>query len=194
MPFTTTSLLASVAELLTAAGYRVVDTAVAKGWAGPHSRLFEDAYAVVGVVIYETWSELARHWPESQGSLVDTISNRVGKADPKAWDGYLVLLTPALPDPSSSRELNSIRYDTTRVRKLLAAGDNLHTLEDVRRTLLPLLPMLHVELQEHRKIFDVLVEVLGSRGLERDEVRRLISAFEANESLIGSIYKGPRAL
>lgn len=193
MAFSSTALLASAAELLTGSGYQPVSAALSARWQSSNSRLFEDPYSLVAVVVYDTWRELFERWPDAQAMLVEMISTRLGKGEPKSWEGYLVLLTPSFADAIGAHEVNAIRYDTTRVRKLIATGEVLHTLEDVRRTLLPLLPVIPVSFDLPRDIFDLLIDALANRGIERTDVSRLVAAFTNNEPLIPALHRGPDA-
>jgi len=61
---------------------------------------------------------------------VNVISENIGHAEWKAWDGYLVLLTPGLA-PSEEANIEAVRYDTTRLRKLVATGEDLRNPTDV---------------------------------------------------------------
>ena len=103
-----------------------------KKWDTSTSRLFEDEYNVVGIGIFDTCGELLQAWPDLQGSLVDVISSQVGHEEGKSWDGYLVLLTPSVA-PSDNAGLEAVRHNTTRLRKLVATGDDLQSPTDVER-------------------------------------------------------------
>src|SRR2546426_1982003 len=124
---TATDILATAAELLVSHGYSKSSDAIALRAPLPNTRVFEDTYGIVAVVVYETWEDLDTRWPDAQGFLVDLISEHVSSADAKAWEGYLVLLTPAVIGMTSQPDADRIRYDTTRVRKFLATGEELKT-------------------------------------------------------------------
>lgn len=188
MAFTSTTLLAAADEMLLAAGFRPASSSISK-WEASNARLFEDPYSLVAVVVYDTWQQLFERWPDAQALLVEVVSSTLGKAEPKSWDVYLVLLTPAFADTDAVREVNAIRYDTTRVRKLISTGEELRTLDDVRRTLLPLLPVNPVSLDPPRDILELLVDALASRGIDRDDVARLVAAFTKNEPLIPTLHR-----
>ena len=194
MAFTSTTLLASAAELLAGSGYRPLSAELASHWQSSNSRLFEDPYSLVAVVAYDTWRELFERWPDAQASLVEMMSMRLAKAEPKSWDAYLVLLTPAFADAPGAREMHAIRYDTTRVRKLIATGEELQTLEDVQRTILPLLPVLAASVERPRDVLDLLIDALANRGVDRDDASRLVSAYTSNQPLITALYRGPGAV
>jgi hypothetical protein len=155
--------------------------------------LFEDPYSLAAVVVYDTWKELFNRWPDAQAAAVDIVSSRLGKSEPKSWDVYLVLLTPAFADTGAAREVNAIRYDTTRVRKLISTGDELRTLDDVKRTILPLLPVNPVALAPPKDVLIQLVDALADRGIDRDDVSRVVTAFTNNEPMISALYRGPGA-
>ena len=115
--FTSTDLIAAASQTLLVGGYRQI-TSKFRDWDTPTSRLFEDEYGVVGVVIFDTCAELLQTWPDLQGSLIEVISRHVGKEEAKSWDGYLVLLSPGIA-PSESTAIDEIRYNTTRLRSSL---------------------------------------------------------------------------
>jgi hypothetical protein len=193
MQLTPTTLLAAATELLTGTGFRAVSSKQSGNWGSANARLFEDPYTLVAVVVYDTWQQLFERWPDAQATLVDIVSERLGKSEPKSWDVYLVLLTPALADTAAAREVNAIRYDTTRVRKLISTGDELQTLEDVRRTLLPLLPVTPVTLGSPRNVLEQLVDALVERGLSRDDVSSVVEAYSKNQPLIPMLNRGSGA-
>ena len=190
MEFTSSTLLASVEELLQQNGYRLAGQRAVAGWDLPTSKLFEDPYSLVAVVVFDTWRELLTTWPDAQALLVDTMSAQLSKTEAKSWDAYLVLLTPSFTDTGGARDVNAIRYNTARVRKLIATGDELQTLEDVERTLLPLLPVATVAVTSPRDVLKSLVEALIQRGLDPDDVTQAVSAFSSNVPLMPALHRG----
>jgi hypothetical protein len=193
MQFTATTLLAAVSDLLVSSGFRAVSIESSGEWGSSHVRLFEDPYSLAAIVVYDTWKELLNRWPDAQAAAVDIVSTRVAKSEPKSWDVYLVLLTPAFADVIAAREVNAIRYDTTRVRKLILTGDELRTLDDVRRTILPLLPVNPVALAPPKDVLIQLVDALANRGIDRDDASKVVTAFTNNEPMISALYRGPGA-
>ena len=192
MSLNPSTILASSAELLREAGYRLVASEAARDWQTANSKLFEDPYSLVGVVVYDTWSELAEGWPDAQAKLVNTMATRLSKTEPKTWDGYVVLLTIG-HSGSNSRDISLIRYDTTRVRKLVATGEDLKALGDVKRAILPLLPLSTVGLEPFPDMLAGLKEALATRGIDRDDAETVISAFSKNESILSALYRDPNA-
>ena len=188
-PLTPTDLIASASGYLSDAGYTQIRTERLDGLRDFGGRFFEDGYNVVMLVVFNTWSELHRDWTETQASLVELISAHMTNADAKAWDGYLVLLTPD-PCPTSQRSnADAIRYDTFRVRKLVAAGDELRTLGEVRRVLLPLLP-LEGELQVDKEgsVLDLLPDVLSAHGIAPETTKILLGAFQDKKGLVETLH------
>ena len=108
--FTTTDLMAAASKMLSDGSYRQV-TKGAEGWDTPTSRLFEDEYNVVGIAVFETCAELLQSWPDVQGSLVDVISQHISREESKAWDGYLVLLSPGLAS-AHRQAIDTVRHNT----------------------------------------------------------------------------------
>src|SRR5712691_8733135 len=158
---TVTDLLAEASRLLAENGYTEAGPTLTSSWLSSNGRIFEDAYGVVGVVAYETWNDLRSGWPDAQSSLAELISERVTRADPKSWEAYLVLLTPGVPGDEDRLDPQMIRADTNRVRKLLATGDELQSLANVERVLLPLLPLTaEVAVADEGNLLDRLPDLL----------------------------------
>lgn len=185
---TVTQILARAREVLSESGYSEIPDPEHAAGAGA-SRVFEDRFGIVAIHAFETWSELAAHWNVAQGSLVDLISAHLRALEPKAWEGYLVLLTPAHLPPSEESIRNGIRTDTSRVRKLVATGDDLKTLADLRDVLLPLLPLTVSGVAgASQNILDSLPELLDPVGVSPDVSRVLVDSFMANESMLERLH------
>lgn len=183
---TTTELIAAASELLQGGGYQAVREGFPE-WNTSSSRLFEDAYNVVGLAVFQTCAELFESWPNLQGSLVDVISRRVGAGEKKAWDGYLVLLTAGVS--ADNLKIEEIRYNTTRLRKLVGTAEDLSSAGDVERLLRPLLP-----LQTERSTFasrsalDLLPGILAQHEIPERTTTALVRAFLEHESLMDGLH------
>jgi len=141
----------------------------------------------------QTCQELTQTWPELQGSLVGVISERVGRTESKSWDGYLVLLTPAIA-PSTDDEIEAIRYDTTFLRKLVATGTDLGDAGDVERLLRPLLPLNPiVSLISQASVLEMLPELLAQQGVPHSTTTLLIEAYAAQKPLMEELHKSRTA-
>lgn len=183
---TTSQLTAAASELLHSGGYNPVQPT--DGW-NSNARLFEDPYGIVAIYVYETWSDLAETWPDAQGRLAELISIHLERPEPKSWEGYLVLLTPSAAPLAARSEIAEIRYDTNRVRKLVATGDELETLDGVEQTLLPLLPLeAESQLAAGPALLDRLPDLLAARGIDAEAARIVVQAFTANESVIEHLH------
>lgn len=185
---TTTNLLAAASGLLLSGGYQQVhEKSVDDRWRASNVRLFEDRFGIVAIVVYETWRDLLSRWPDAQAALVDLISQNVSSNDAKAWEGYLVLLTLGV---GSHSEVNTIRYDTSRVRKLVATGDDLRILADVERALLPLLPLGDVPLvAEQDSALEMLPQLLERRNIPEEAVRVIVHAFREQQPLLEQLHR-----
>lgn len=186
--FTSTDLIAAASQTLLVNGYRQI-TGRFQDWDTPTSRLFEDEYGVVGIVVFGTCAELLRTWPDLQASLVEVISNHVGNEEAKSWDGYLVLLSPGLA-PSESGAIDEVRYNTTRLRKLVASADDLKSPTDVERVLRPLLPLP----QERANIgqesaLDLLPRLLAEQKISEGVTRVLVDAFREQSPLLERLHQ-----
>jgi hypothetical protein len=186
--YTTTDLIASASQVLLEGGYRQINGQFPE-WGTPTSRLFEDEYSVVGIAIFETCKELLQTWPDAQALLVDVISRHVGSQESKSWDGYLVLLTPGLA-PSESAALEAVRYDTTRLRKLVATGDDLKLPTDVERVLRPLLPLRPERASlVQQSALDLLPRLLAVQQIPEEVTRVVVDAFRQQSPLLEQLHQ-----
>lgn len=191
---TGTQLLAAATEVLTTGGYReaLIPTIDPQGTGA--SRLFEDAYGIVAIHVYESWRQLTEKWYVAQGQLVDLMSEHLTRPEPKAWEGYLVLLTPGLLPPTERTRINELRYDTNRVRKLVATGDELATLDGVRSTFLPLLPLaIEQPASGQSGLLARLPELLAANDVPADLTRIVVDAFQANDSIVDRLHSARMA-
>jgi len=186
MALTPTQLVAAVSDVLISNNY--VEVVTPENQIG--SRVFEDAFGIVAVNIYETWNQLSRKWHFAQGDFVDLISGHLRRGEPKAWEGYLVLLTPGLVGEGEMLEITEIRNDTTRVRKIVASGDDLTTLEDVQTALLPLLPLPIDESvsADDSNLLALLPDLLEASGIQHGLTEAALDAFAANESILERLH------
>ena len=187
-PVTVTALLAEAAKVLEDAGFRSVVPSKTGEWKATEVKVYEDAYSVVCVAVYETWSDLVTFWIDDQDNLVKLISKHVARAEAKAWDGYLVLFTPSVVPVDARREAFTIQRDTLHVRKLFAAVDELKGLGAVYQTLLPLLPLQIGEVGRASNVLEGLPPLLATRGIEREVSEVAISAFLEHRPIIEAIH------
>jgi len=184
-----TQLLAAASQVLASSGYagapmRSDDSAQAYA-----SRVFEDRYGIVAVCVFDSWGSLVKDWPIAQGQLVGLMSETLRRPEPKAWEGYLVLMTPGLMPLGDRTLINSMRADTNRVRKLVAAGDELGTLEDIRTFLLPLVPLeMDESLSGEGNLLESLPELLQEQGVMPQVTEIVLQAFAANESILQRLH------
>ena len=186
--FTATDLIAAASQALTDGGYQQIARRFQE-WDTPTSRLFEDEYNVVGIVVFDTCGELLREWPDLQGSLVDVISRHVGLEESKTWDGYLVLLSTGLA-PSEGAAIDAVRYNTARLRKLIATGDDLRSPTDVERVLRPLLPLsLERANVSQKSALDLLPQLLADQGIPKENTQTLVDAFREQSPLMERLHQ-----
>jgi hypothetical protein len=187
-PLTPTDLIAASSNVLETGGYQPIRRGFPE-WSTTTTRLFEDKYNVVGVAVFMTCAELLRSWADLQGSLVDVISQQVGHAENKAWDGYLVLLTAGMA-PSGDSDIDDIRHDTTRLRKLVATGEDLGGAGDVARLLRPLLP-LRTERDSISQLsaLDLLPDLLEESGVARETTTVLVKSFIDQKPLMEALHR-----
>lgn len=186
--FTTTDLIASASHELLDGGYQQINGRFPE-WETPTSRLFENEYSIVGLVAFETCGDLLKSWPDVQGTLVDVISHYIGSQESKSWDGYLVLLTPGLAT-SSVDAIEAVRYNTTRLRKLVATGDDLKLSADVRRVLRPLLPLQSEQADSGlESVLDLLPKLLAADQIPENVTRLLVDAYKKQEPMLEQLHE-----
>jgi hypothetical protein len=187
MALSSLQLIAAASELLDDNGYRRV--AVSSDWPSA-SRVFEDPYGIVAIHVYETWQELLENWTAAQGLLVDLISANIARPEPKAWEGYLVLLTGAGLLDADKPELVEIRKNTNRVRKLVATGQDVEIIEDIRNALLPLLPLeIEAPPSTEAGLLARLPGLLEEDGIDRDATQAAVDAFVRNQSVMERLHQ-----
>lgn len=187
-PLTPTDLIAVSSSVLERGGYQPIRKGFPE-WSTLSTRLFEDEYNVVGVAVFTTCAELLGSWADLQGSLVDVISGQVGRAENKAWDGYLVLLAAGIA-PSGDLDIEAIRYNTTRLRKLVATGEDLSGAGDVERLLRPLLPLRTGEGSTIKgSALDLLPDLLNEHGINRDTTAVLVRSFTDQKPLMEALHR-----
>lgn len=159
----------------------------------PH-RVFEDPYSIAAVFVFEQWQDVLDAWPTAQGLLVELLSEKLDPSLSKAWDGYLVLLTPAPIPVDDAAVAESIRYNTTRVRKLVGAGDDTADQASLTRVLLPLLPL------EQRApptpaaapILDSLPGLLARHGISPNDASTVVGAYRAQQNMLAALYNAAK--
>lgn len=188
---TATEILAAASEQFSVGEYRLVEGA--KGsWDFPNSRLFEDKFGLVGLIVFETWSRLVEEWADAQGALVEIISRHMSRSDPKAWDGYLVLLTPGIRGKRGKEDWMGIRYNTKRIRKFVASGEDLKSISDVQSTIAPLLPFQAVEATTELdgSVLELLPDLLAEeRDIPTELSRCIVRAFEDQKNMMQQLHE-----
>ena len=190
-PLTVSELTAFSSKILEAAGYRRVADTEFESRSG-RGRLFEDQFNVVSVSSFESVDELLTYWPDEQEALVAAISKHIATGEAKSWDGYLVLLAPDAPS-SADAEIDRIRYNTTRVRKLVCTGADFSDYAGVARLLRPLLPLGPIaQAGVDRSPLDALPGALEEIGIQIEVSKAVISAFSDQQPLMEAIAKARR--
>ena len=187
-PLTVTNIMAAAADVLEGGGFRLVEPSPVDEWRATTARLYEDWYSIVCVAVYETWSQLHSNWLEDQNSLINLISGNFARTDAKAWDGYLALLTPGFVPANQRPSAIGIQRNTRHVRKLFADGNELVSIDSVRRILLPLLPLKENHALQPRNVLDSLPPLLAKNGIDEEVAKLAISAFREQRSITATIH------
>lgn len=179
-------VIALFEEQLAANGYDTTRSP-AVSFPGDQFVVAENPYNVVAVTGFATWAQLASQWFDSQSALVELLGSRLSKSDPKAWDGYLVLICESAA-PSAS-DIAKIERDTTRVRKIVGTSDTLHATDDVMRLLDPFLPLpTDTGDQAFEDILELLPDILRD-DVPPQAVQVVIDAFRALEPPLQRLHE-----
>lgn len=182
---TQSQILSGIAESMSSAGYMLV-----QAWDPRHlAQIFEDPYGIVATALYSDWPQLHQFWPDAQGELVEILSEALDRSEPKAWEGYLVLVTPEVVTTEDARALAVIKKDINRLRKLVVTGEDLDSLSSLNRALLPVLPLEIGDAGASASgLLDALPNLLAeSSGIPSSTTYALIEAFLENEPLMEAV-------
>ena len=189
-PVTLTAIGAEVHQLMEDAGFQLVEPGSTRIWKAPVAKIYEDAYSIVCIALYETWNHLYFAWTDDQANLVDLISEYFTRVDAKASEGYLVLFTPGVVPEADRQAANGIKNDIRRVRKLLADGLELKTVGGVRRTLLPVLPLDERGMIEDQDVLETLPSLLAKYDVSKEATNAAIKAFRGRHPIMEWIHNG----
>jgi hypothetical protein len=183
-----TQLLAAAGELLKQGGYREVSSERLELLKSDKARVYEDMYAIVCLIVFPTWAELSSTWADIQADFVELLSKYLLRADAKAWDAYLVLLTPAMAS-EQWQAAQEIRQDTTRVRKLVGTGEDLRSLGDVATLVSSLLPISTAEAvtDKTQTVWSLLYQSLEKKGVHRDAIKSLVKSYEEQRNVMEAL-------
>lgn len=181
------SMIALASETLSSNGYRVVRDITDMKKLRDQALLAEDSYSVISVVAFETWQQLEKDWAEAQADLVDLLARRLTRSAPKAWDGYLVLLSAG--EPLDRLAVDRIERDTSRVRKIVATGARLRTSADVSRVLDLLLPLdLPSDISALEDVLDALPELMKTT-VDGAKLKIVVDAFRNGEPPLERLHE-----
>lgn len=186
---TVSSILSEAARVLGQSDYAVVNAVDLEGVEIEEALLAEDEFGIVFVVATETVHDILNRWSDYQAQLVDYLDQKLTKINPKAWDVYMVLLTPSVASHDANAPLERIQLDTSEIRKLVVTGDALTTVSDVARALLPVLPLQDMtEKRSDGDLLENLPKILAEHGADSDAVKALVSAFKKQEPLMQALH------
>lgn len=100
---------------------------------------FENATIVGFLHVFESGESLLATWQQVQQVTLARHAATLRAAGAKAWNVYALFMTGG-SDPSLARRIERIEEDFAMTRKIARAG--LRTTSDLRRALLPLMPVL----------------------------------------------------
>lgn len=184
------SVIAEVASILRRSNYQVVDTADLRSFEVEQGVLAEDEFGIVLAIVTETAELIESQWCDYQAKFVEYLGSKLNKFDPKVWEAYMVLLTPSVTPRSLFPHLERIRLDTSQIRKLIITGEQLTALSDIARALLPVLPLDESDAEgSQESLLDTLPDLLEDRGVDRDSLEAVISAYRSQDSLMTTLYK-----
>jgi len=100
---------------------------------------FEGATLIGFVITYDEPENLLARWNKDAQDLISAHQLGLRRAQSKAWNTYLVLLASGHGRQEEQIALGMVEENLLATRKIARAGIQTH--EDLRRALLPLLPI-----------------------------------------------------
>lgn len=100
-----------------------------------------------------------------------------------------MLLTPAVA-PSELIHIEKIRYDTSRVRKLVATGDDLKAADEAERILRPLLPLADENINPApSSVLDLLPDLLAREQIAKELTDVVVKAFREQAPIMERLHQ-----
>lgn len=128
-------ILHSSSELLKEAGCTTELVTI-----GSREALVFEGSSVLGFLFsYDSVEELMKDWMADSDRAIANYQFGLRRSGIKAWNTYLVLLTPDIPDYARVVSLGAIEEDLGGTRKIARAG--VQDLADLSAALLPLRPL-----------------------------------------------------
>ena len=184
---TATEIIAAITEGLSSNGYRRIEVKGAY-WRNPYARMFEDEYGIVASVVFETWEDLSSGWIDAQSALVELISEHITASEAKAWEGYLLLLTSGYAP--SEKALSEIRYDMSRVRKIIADARHLGAAPDVLGVILPLLPLgREFDNEQQESLLDLIPGLLVEKEIPKVIGQTIVEAYKNQKPILIELHR-----
>jgi hypothetical protein len=91
---------------------------------------------------------------------------------------------------SSDAAIEGLRYDTNRLRKLVATGEDLSAAGDVERLLRPLLPLRNAQGSiTQGTALDLLPGLLAEQGIDTQTTEVLVKSFIEQEPLMEALHR-----
>lgn len=185
-------LLASVRDLLSRNGASAISNL---SGATQLAGVYEDVYSFIGVAWFSSVQEMAARWASVQEELWRVAALAPGRLGVKAWDGYLVLITPEAIPTSLASEISSIRSDTRRLRKIVLTGDDIDegspvsVAASVRRALTPILPIM---IGPTATILDPVATLparLAPTGIGLPILEEVVAAYRRGEPMVQALHR-----
>jgi hypothetical protein len=128
-------ILHSSGGLLREAGYVTEQVSI-----GQQDALIFEGDTILGFLFaYDTVADLTKNWAADSDNAISAYQFGLRKSGIKAWNTYLVLLTPEPPDYARIVSLGAIEEDLGGTRKIVRAG--VRDSADLGAALLPLRPL-----------------------------------------------------
>ena len=181
-----------ITYVLLESGARLISRSYYNSWPD-RACAYEDEFAVVAIWPYDSFSELADQWLVAQDAMARLVSTNIVSPDPKAWDGYLILCTSDRVPVHLAAELNSIRADTRRLRKLVVTGDDLRDeLTDlgtqVRRAIAPVVRLRIDVADAHTDPLATITDRLLGTEEFKEDLQTVLNAYARGESTVPALH------
>lgn len=187
-------LVSALASLVERGGARPVPRRLYEGWPSD-AVVLEDNYSIIAFWPYESVSALVGGWGEAQESLSQLVSSALPSTDSKAWETYLVLCVPEAVAPYFQSQVNLIRADMQRSRKLIVAidgpQDGISSIPRSIRLRRAVAPLVGLQVENMGRARDPLVGLTGKLDLSdssRESLEVAIRSYTLGRPIVETMH------
>lgn len=160
------------------------------------SNVYEDSLCFVAVSLFSDVDALIRDWQSAQEELTSLLQRYPAHIGAKAWDGYLVLVTPDRLSSLTVAEITAIRSNTKRLRKLVLCDEDTidsdrksDLIARIARGLSPVLPLTLPTKRHYVNPLGSLADRLKVAGLTSGQIASVVDAYNSGMPIMSALHE-----